>query len=141
MNSQKINFNDLQSSDLSRADSQEYAKNFAKGLNKKLVHKISEDKKEPEWLLNIRLKALEKFQSMPLPTWGPDLSGLDFENIRYFSKASENNHAQSWEDVNPEIKQTFERLKIPEAERTVLAGVGAQYESENVYHRLKSEWE
>ena len=106
----------------------------------KLVQSISQDKGEPDWLLDFRLQALEKFKSMEMPQWGPDISGLDFENIRYFSTATDNSHAGSWEDVDPEIKRTFERLKIPEAERAMLAGVGAQYESENVYHNLKEEW-
>lgn len=141
MNSQKINFNEIQASDLSHADSQDYAKNFEKGLTETLIRNISKDKNEPKWLLEIRLQALKKFKEIPLPKWGPDLSNLDFENIRYFSKASEVSNATSWEDVDPEIKNTFEKLKIPEAEKSVLAGVGAQYESETVYHKLKPKWE
>lgn len=141
MSSSKINFESLSQSDLSHADSQTYAQQFEKGLSEELIRRISADKNEPAWLLDIRLKAFKKFKELPLPSWGPDISHLDFENIRYFSKGSEASHAKTWEDVDPEIKRTFERLKIPQAERALLAGVGAQYESENVYHNLKPQWE
>ncbi len=136
-----INFTDLEKNDLNQANSQEYVGDFVKGISESLVREISQDKNEPKWLLDIRLKALKKFNKMPLPTWGPDISRLDFSNIRYFSKASEESHAKTWEEVDPEIKRTFERLKIPESERAYLAGAGAQYESENVYHSLKPQWE
>lgn len=135
-----VHFEDLTREDLDTPNSQDYAQHFAKGLNEAFVRNLSADKKEPQWVLDIRLKALKVFHKLPTPTWGPDLSGLDFDNIRYFSKASEKQNAKTWEEVDPEIKRTFERLKIPEAERAVLAGVGAQYESENVYHNLKEEW-
>jgi len=118
-----------------------YTKKFKKGLDEGLVRQISSGKSEPKWLLNFRLDALKKFHEIPLPDFGPDLSKLDFSNIRYFSSASDEKNAKSWDEVDPEIKKTFERLRIPEAERKFLAGVGAQYESETVYHRLKSEWE
>lgn len=136
----QVHFEDITRSDLDSPNSQDYAKTFEKGLTEKLVRQISADKNEPQWVLDIRLKALETFHKLKLPEWGPDLSKLDFENIRYFAKGSDQAHAKSWDDVDPEIKRTFERLKIPEAERAVLAGVGAQYESENVYHNLKEEW-
>ena len=138
--SQKKIFESITRKDLERADPQLYAKQFEKGLNKKFVQQLSLSKNEPKWLLEIRLRALEHFQKLPLPSWGPDLSKLDFKNIRYFASASEQKNAKSWDEVDPKIKQTFERLRIPEAERAVLAGVGAQYESENVYHNLKNEW-
>ena len=137
----KIDFESLSQSDLEHADSQTYAQQFEKGLSEKLIRKISTDKNEPAWLLNIRLTALKKFKEFSLPSWGPDISHLDFENIRYFSKGSITSHAKTWEEVNPEIKRTFERLKIPEQEEILLAGVGAQYESENIYHNLKPQWE
>lgn len=135
-----VHFEDLTREDLDTPNSQDYAQHFAKGLNEAFVRNLSADKKEPQWVLDIRLKALKVFHKLPTPTWGPDLSELDFDNIRYFSKASEKQNSKTWEEVDPEIKRTFERLKIPEAERAVLAGVGAQYESENVYHNLKEEW-
>ncbi|MCF7917830.1 Fe-S cluster assembly protein SufB [Candidatus Gracilibacteria bacterium] len=137
----KVQFQDISRNDLDRANASDYVHQFPKGLNKKIVQRISENKKEPSWMLDIRFRALETFEKLPLPTWGPDLSKLDFKNIRYFSTASENPHAKSWDEVSPEIKRTFERLRIPEAEKAVLAGVGAQYESENVYHNLKKEWD
>lgn len=135
-----VHFEDLTREDLDTPNQQDYAAKFSKGLNEALVRNISADKNEPDWVLAIRLKALEVFHKLSTPTWGPDLSGLDFDNIRYFSKASDKSNSKTWDDVDPEIKRTFERLKIPEAERAVLAGVGAQYESENVYHNLKEEW-
>jgi Fe-S cluster assembly protein SufB len=137
----KIEFEKISRSDLDIANSQEYVSKFKKGVDKKIIQQISNNKSEPLWMLDIRLKALELFEKMDFPTWGPDLSMLDFHNIRYFTTASENSHARTWENVDPEIKKTFERLRIPQAERAVLAGVGAQYESENVYHNLKKEWE
>ncbi len=136
-----VDFSDLQSFDLDRADNADYAKAFAKGINEKLIREISADKDEPVWLLDLRLKAFKIFQKKAIPSWGPDLSGLSVDNIRFFAKGSDQTNAKSWEEVPEEIKKTFERLKIPEAERELLAGVGAQYESENVYHNLKPQWE
>ncbi len=137
----KINYKDLSSQDLDTPNPQDYTKKFKRGLSEKIVRDISANKNEPSWLLEIRLSALKKFHKLPLPAWGPDLSNLVFDNIRFFSVASDKSHAKTWEEVDPKIKQTFERLKIPEAERAMLAGVGAQYESENIYHNLKPKWE
>ena len=136
----QVNFQSISRADLDTANSQDYAKNFEKGLSEKLVRQISKDKGEPAWVLEIRLKALEIFHTKPMPPWGPNLSKLHFDDIRYFSRASDKSNAKSWDEVDPEIKRTFERLKIPEAERAMLAGVGTQYESENIYHKLKEEW-
>ncbi len=136
----QVSFQDISRADLDAANSQDYAKNFEKGLSESLVRRISKDKNEPDWVLQIRLKALEIFHFKPMPTWGPTLSKLDFKDIRYFSRGSDKSHAKNWDEVDPEIKRTFERLKIPESERTLLAGVGTQYESENIYHKLKEEW-
>ncbi len=136
-----IDYNEITHLDLDHADSQDYAKNVQRGLNKEIVQKISQDKNEPAWMLDIRLKALDAFNKMPMPAWGPNLDGLDLSKIKYFASASDTKNAKTWDDVDPEIKRTFERLKIPEAERAVLAGVGAQYDSDNVYHNLKKEWE
>lgn len=112
------------------------------GLDESIVREISAHKSEPEWMLNFRLKALKIFQAKPMPTWGGDLSTLDatLDEIYYYIKPQEQME-RSWDDVPQEIKDTFEKLGIPEAERKVLAGVGAQYESEMVYHSLKKEWE
>lgn len=106
-----------------------------KGLSKEVVMEISKRKNEPDWMLKLRLEALEIFYSKPMPKWGGDLSGIDFENIYYYIKPSEKSE-RTWEEVPDEIKKTFDRLGIPEAERKYLAGVGAQFESEMVYHSL-----
>jgi Fe-S cluster assembly protein SufB len=111
---------------------------FAKGLTKKTVEEISMMKNEPGWMLDFRLRALEIFQKMPMPTWGGDLSGLDFDDITYYVKPSERK-GKTWEEVPEEIKDTFEKLGIPKAEREFLAGVSAQYESEVVYHSIQKE--
>ncbi|MGH7460382.1 MAG: Fe-S cluster assembly protein SufB, partial [Longimicrobiales bacterium] len=113
-----------------------------KGLSEEIVRQISAHKGEPEWMLEFRLKALEIYYSKPMPNWGGDLTQLDrtLDDIYYYLKPQEQME-RSWDDVPDDIKRTFERLGIPEAERKVLAGVGAQYESEMVYHSLKKEWE
>ena len=113
-----------------------------KGLSEEVVREISAYKEEPEWMLDSRLKALQVYESKPMPTWGGDLSELDavLDEI-YFYVRPQDRMEHSWEDVPEEIKDTFEKLGIPEAERKVLAGVGAQYESEMVYHSLREEWE
>ncbi len=110
-------------------------------LSEELIRKISEDKNEPEWMLQKRLKSLEIFHKKPIPTWGPDLSDLDFENIEYFVKANAKKNSRSWEDVPKEIRETYEKLGIPEAEKKALAGVGAQYDSEIIYHNIKKDLE
>ena len=119
-----------------------YAKQAQKGLSESLIRKISADKEEPDWMLQKRLKALETFFRLPMPNFGVDLSDLDFEEIIYYAAPTEMaGYATKWEDVPEDIKKTFERLGIPEAERKVLAGTGAQYDSLNAYHKLKEEWE
>jgi Fe-S cluster assembly protein SufB len=112
------------------------------GLDEQIVREISAHKDEPEWMLDFRLKAYEVYKSKPMPRWGGDLTQLDrvLDEIYYYLKPQEKME-RSWDDVPQEIKDTFEKLGIPEAERKVLAGVGAQYESEMVYHSLKKEWE
>lgn len=139
--SKKVNFETNSQAILNEKNPQEYAQFFEKGLSEQVVITISKRKKEPQWLQTLRLKALKQFNRLEYPSWGPDLSGLDVDQIRYFASASDQSHAKTWEEVDPKIKQTFERLKIPETERTMLAGVGAQYESENIYHNLKPKWE
>ncbi len=109
-----------------------------KGLDAEIVGQISEMKGEPEWMRTQRLKALEIYQSKPVPTWGPDLSGLREEDIYFFVKPA-GQESRSWDDVPDQIKRTFDRLGIPEAEQKFLAGAGAQYDSEMVYHQVRQE--
>jgi len=109
-----------------------------KGLTPEVVRTISQMKGEPEWMLNFRLKALEQFNKMPIPRWGGNLDELNFDEIKYYVKPSEKK-GRSWDEVPPEIKATFEKLGIPEAEQKFLAGVSAQYESEVVYHNIKED--
>lgn len=109
-----------------------------KGLTEDIVRKISAYKQEPEWMLEFRLKALQIFNEKPLPEWGANLHGIDFGNIHYYIKPSDR-PTRDWDDVPDEIKETFERLGVPEAERKFLAGSGAQFESEMVYHNLQED--
>ncbi|EHJ51999.1 Fe-S cluster assembly protein SufB [Streptococcus macacae] len=111
-----------------------------KGATEAAVRELSRTKGEPKWMLDFRLEALAAFHQMPMPDWGPDLSELDFDEIIYYQKASEKAE-HSWEDVPEEIKETFERIGIPEAERHYLAGAVVQYESEVVYHHMKDEYD
>ena len=111
-----------------------------RGLNRRVVEQISSMKGEPQWMLDFRLKALDHFQQRPMPNWGPDISGLDFDNIFYYVKPSEA-EGKSWDDIPDTIKTTFDKLGIPEAEQKFLAGVGAQYESEMVYHSIQANLE
>ncbi len=119
-----------------------YAFKSDKGLTREIVERISEMKHEPAWMLAFRLKAYELFRSKPMPAWGDTaaLSEIDFDDIRYFVKASEG-QSKSWDDVPEDIKRTFDRLGIPEAERKFLSGVSAQYESEVVYHSVRKDLE
>ncbi|RYG74483.1 Fe-S cluster assembly protein SufB [Lentibacillus lipolyticus] len=111
-----------------------------RGLTREIVEEISRMKEEPQWMLDYRLKALEQFYKMPMPQWGGDLSELDFDEIVYYVKPSERTE-KTWDEVPDEIKQTFDKLGIPEAEQKYLAGVSAQYESEVVYHNLQEDLE
>jgi Fe-S cluster assembly protein SufB len=117
-----------------------YAYKSPKGLSREIVQSISEYKQEPEWMREFRLKALEHFMQRPTPTWGGNLAQIDWDNIHYFVRASEKPE-RSWDEVPADIKNTFDRLGIPEAERKFLAGVGAQYESESVYHQVREDLE
>ena len=107
-----------------------------KGIDPEVIAAISAHKHEPEWMLNFRLQALAVFKQKSLPNWGADLSSLDFDDIYYYAKPTEKKW-DSWDDVPEDIKNTFERIGIPEAERKFLAGVGAQYDSEMVYHNIQ----
>src|SRR4029078_12485407 len=111
-----------------------------RGLSHELVEAISEHKKEPDWMRKFRHQSLDYFLARPLPTWGGDLSGIDFDNIYYYIKPTEK-QAESWEDLPADIKDTWDKLGIPEAEKKYLAGVCAQYESEVVYHKLQADLE
>ena len=111
-----------------------------RGLNKSVVEQISEMKGEPEWMREFRLRALSIFESKKMPTWGADLSTIDFDNIFYYIKPTDS-QKKSWNDLPKEIKDTYDAIGIPEAERKLLAGVTAQYESESVYHSFKKKWE
>jgi Fe-S cluster assembly protein SufB len=122
-------------------DAENYLFKAPKGLTRELVEKISEFKNEPQWMREFRLKSLDLFLAREMPTWGsPMLAEVDFDNIHYFVRASEKPE-RSWDDVPDDVKKTFDRLGIPEAERSFLAGVGAQYESEVVYHQVNKDLE
>ena len=117
-----------------------YAEGAQKGLTEELVRRISADKNEPEWMLEHRLESFRIFSEKELPAWGPDLSALDLDNIIYYARHG-TEETDNWEEVPEEIRSVYDRLGIPEAERRMLAGVGAQYESEMIYHNLKKKWE
>jgi Fe-S cluster assembly protein SufB len=123
------------------ADSDTAGETARRGLNDEVVSDISARKSEPQWMLDLRLKSLRLFGKKPMPTWGSDLSGIDFQNIKYFVKSTEK-QATSWEDLPEDIKNTYDRLGIPEAEKQrLVAGVAAQYESEVVYHQIREDLE
>ena len=109
------------------------------GINESVVREISRANEEPAWMLELRLKALKLYEERAMPTWGPDLSKLDLNSIYYFRRPEGAGNNKSWDDVPENIKNTFDKLGIPEAEKKALAGVGAQYDSETVYHSLKEE--
>jgi Fe-S cluster assembly protein SufB len=111
-----------------------------KGINADIVRQISQMKNEPEWMLEFRLKAFEQFLAKPIPEWGGDLSGIDYDDIYYFVRATDG-QGKSWDEVPEDIKRTFDRLGIPEAEQKFLQGVTAQYESEVVYHSIRKDLE
>jgi Fe-S cluster assembly protein SufB len=121
-------------------DPEDYFFKSGRGLSHELVAAISEHKNEPDWMRKFRLKSLDYFLARPLPTWGGNVAEIDFDNIFYYIRPTEK-QAKTWEDLPPDIKNTWDRLGIPEAERKFLAGVGAQYESEVVYHKLKDDLE
>ena len=122
------------------ADAEDYVFKAEKGLNEAIIRQMSQMKGEPEWMLDIRLKAYQHFLDRPLPEWGASLSEIDFDDIYYYIKPS-NRQEDNWEDVPGYIKDTFNKLGIPEAEQKFLSGVAAQYESEVVYHNIKRELE
>lgn len=115
-----------------------YVYTSKKGLSRGTVEEISKIKNEPEWMLDFRLRSYDIFMKKPMPVWGGDLSKINFQNIFYYTKASEK-QSKSWDDVPDSVRKTFDKLGIPEAEKKFLAGVGAQYESETVYHNLRED--
>ncbi|MDT4901296.1 MAG: Fe-S cluster assembly protein SufB, partial [Pseudonocardiales bacterium] len=123
------------------SDSDTAGTNATRGLNEAVVRDISAKKSEPEWMLAHRLKALSIFDKKPMPSWGSDLSGIDFDNIKYFVRSTEK-QAATWDDLPADIKNTYDKLGIPEAEKQrLIAGVAAQYESEVVYHQIREDLE
>jgi Fe-S cluster assembly protein SufB len=115
--------------------------NSKRGLSKEIVAEISNLKNEPKWMLDLRLKSLSLFEKKPMPNWGSNLSGIDFNNIKYYVKSTEK-QAKTWEELPAEIKNTYDKLGIPQAERNrLVAGVAAQYESEVVYHSIREDLE
>lgn len=117
-----------------------YAEGVKRGVDEEVVRRISKDKKEPEWMLSHRLESLKIFCEKEIPQWGADLSPLDLDDIIYYLRSGAE-ETDDWGKVPEDIRKVYDRLGIPEAERKVLAGVGAQYESDVIYHRLKEEWE
>ncbi|GGE77105.1 Fe-S cluster assembly protein SufB [Nesterenkonia cremea] len=123
------------------SDKDEAGANAKRGIDSEVVADISSKKDEPEWILKLRQKGLKYFDRKPLPLWGADLTEIDFDNIKYFVRSTEK-QAQTWEDLPEEIRNTYEKLGIPEAERErLVAGVAAQYESEVVYHQIREDLE
>ncbi|GGW63125.1 Fe-S cluster assembly protein SufB [Streptomyces xantholiticus] len=123
------------------ADSDAAGAAAKRGLSEEVVRDISAKKNEPEWMLKLRLKGLRLFDKKPMPSWGSDLSGIDFDNIKYFVRSTEA-QAASWEELPEDIKNTYDKLGIPEAEKQrLVAGVAAQYESEVVYHQIREDLE
>ncbi len=111
-----------------------------KGLNEGVVRNLSEMKQEPEWMLDFRLKSLKAFNDRPMPNWGADLSGIKFDNIHYYVRPGDKSY-RDWDDVPDDIKETFDRLGVPEAERKFLSGAGAQFDSEVIYHKVREDLE
>ena len=120
-------------------DTDTFGATARRGLSEDVVREISRLKNEPEWMLEMRLKALKIFVAKPLPTWGPDLSGIDFDAYKYFVRTTEK-QATSWEDLPEDIRNTYNKLGIPDAEKKrLVSGVAAQYESEVVYHKIRED--
>ncbi len=138
MKQAQASFLDLDPNKYNEKDKVEYEFEMPKGLSEEVVRKISALKKEPAWMLDIRLKALAHFFERPMPRWGANLKDVDFDNITYYLKAKGGNSTR-WEDVPEGIKKTFDRLGIPEAERKFLAGAGTQFDSETVYHKVRED--
>ena len=124
---------------LDKPSTLKYAYKAKEGINEDVVREISKDKTEPKWMLDFRLKCLEIFNKLETPNWGPDLSDLDLNKITYYVKPEARKNSKDWKDVPEDIKKVFDKLGIPEAERKTLAGAGAQFESEVVYHNIRED--
>ncbi|MGZ5409904.1 MAG: Fe-S cluster assembly protein SufB, partial [Aeromicrobium sp.] len=132
---------DLGRYDFGWSDTDTSGANAKRGLSEEVVRNISALKDEPEWMLELRLKGLKLFGRKPMPNWGADLSGIHFDNIKYFVRSTEK-QAATWDDLPEDIKNTYDRLGIPEAEKQrLVSGVAAQYESEVVYHSIREDLE
>ena len=145
-NTKTATFDDMKSFEINRETNDHFNEEHLsfkanEGITEELIRTISAHKKEPEWMLQKRLEGLKLFHQLKMPDWGPSLNDLDLSKIHFFMLPNAPQNATKWEDVPADIKKTFDKLGIPEAEKKVLAGVGAQYESQVVYHSLKKEWE
>ena len=134
----KTKVNDINRNIYDIKNKDDYDFKIKKGLTKEIIEEISKQKKEQEWMKELRLKALDVYNSLELPTWGPDISELNMDEIATYVRPKTKLNT-SWDEVPDDIKKTFDRLGIPEAERKSLAGVGAQYDSEVVYHSMKED--
>ena len=137
-NMKKTNVEELNRNIYDIRNDDQYDFKIEKGLTAEIIEEISKQKQEPDWMRDLRLKALDVYNSLSLPTWGPDLSELNMDEIAMYVRPKTKLNS-SWDEVPDYIKETFDRLGIPEAEKTSLAGVGAQYDSEVVYHSMKEE--
>ena len=135
---EKTQVEDIERSIYDIKDKENDAYRMEAGLTSEIIEKLSKEKGDPEWMREFRLKSLETYNEMPLPNWGPSIEGLDMDHIATYVRPK-TDMKNDWKDVPQDIKDTFERLGIPQAERKSLAGVGAQYDSELVYHNVKSE--
>ena len=135
---EKTQVEDIDRSIYDIKDKENDAYRMEDGLTPEIIEKLSKEKGDPEWMREFRLKSLETYNEMPLPNWGPSIEGLDMDHIATYVRPK-TDMKNDWKDVPQDIKDTFERLGIPQAERKSLAGVGAQYDSELVYHNVKSE--
>ncbi|MBU6279835.1 MAG: Fe-S cluster assembly protein SufB [Actinomycetales bacterium] len=141
LDQQSATIEELSRYDYGWRDADSAGANARRGLNEDVVRDISSKKNEPEWMLDLRLKGLRLFDKKPMPQWGSELGGIDFDTIKYFVRSTEK-QANSWEDLPADIKNTYDRLGIPEAEKQrLVAGVAAQYESEVVYHKIREDLE
>lgn len=141
LSEQEATINELGRYEYGWHDKNDVGANARRGLNEDVVRDISARKNEPQWMLDLRLKGLRLFEKKPMPAWGSDLTGIDFDNIKYFVRSTEK-QATSWEELPEDIKNTYDKLGIPEAEKQrLIAGVAAQYESEVVYHKIREDLE
>ena len=138
MREEKTQVDDIDRSVYDVIDEEKDAYRIEEGLTKEIIDKLSKEKNDPEWMHEFRLKSLEAYNDMKIPDWGPSIEGLDIDHIVTYVRPN-TNMKNDWEDVPQDIKETFDRLGIPQAERKSLAGVGAQYDSELVYHNVKDE--